>query len=401
MPVSKNNGHVKMKIRSYYSNRRTGERVWDEPPSGARKIVPATEEMRKMAEVQLREMHITFGTAFNEPLPTKKKGFFRKLTSLSSGRVSNAANTPATPKYKIKYKPYSILSKIKKGSASRNKLHHDDSLDPEVQKKRFHSASLTPDKTDEPVIRSEVSFRDDEMQMVMAMSLSEAESKRQEEQPTDKVSEEVMLQRALQESRQSTSTPHVAALPVKDEFSDLGLSQSTSSEEDRRGKKQRGSTTRVKTTNSDDSSLNKKMPAKPTKSISVGDHRDRAKEGAVKGNGKTAAQFLKSASSGSGESSLSSLDKKMPAKPTKSISVRDHRDRNETAMLARVKSGQKAAAKESSAKSSQSSALNGTGSNEGVPRPRNKESEKMAATSRSVSIVIACVSHLLFSRCGC
>ena len=52
MPATKN-GEVKMKIRSYYSNQRTGDRVWDEPPSGASRVLPATEEMRKMAELAI------------------------------------------------------------------------------------------------------------------------------------------------------------------------------------------------------------------------------------------------------------------------------------------------------------------------------------------------------------
>ena len=43
-------------IRSYYQNTRTGKRVWDEPPSGATNIIPASEEMRKMATLQLNEL---------------------------------------------------------------------------------------------------------------------------------------------------------------------------------------------------------------------------------------------------------------------------------------------------------------------------------------------------------
>ena len=50
-----------------------------------------------------------------------------------------------------------------------------------------------------------------------------------------------MFQRALEESRRSTSTPAVAALPIKDEFSGLlGLSQSSSSDDARRKRRSSG-----------------------------------------------------------------------------------------------------------------------------------------------------------------
>jgi hypothetical protein len=49
-------------IRSYFQNRRTGKKVWDEPPSGASKIVPASEEMRRMAAIQLDELYVATAT---------------------------------------------------------------------------------------------------------------------------------------------------------------------------------------------------------------------------------------------------------------------------------------------------------------------------------------------------
>ena len=49
-------------IRSYFQNRRTGKKVWDEPPSGASKIVPASEEMRRMANIQLGDLYVATAT---------------------------------------------------------------------------------------------------------------------------------------------------------------------------------------------------------------------------------------------------------------------------------------------------------------------------------------------------
>ena len=249
-PVTKN-GQVKMMIRSYYSNQRTGDRVWDEPPSGATTILPATEHMRQMAQAQLQEMQITFGT-FPEQPPEKKRGFLRKVLSTPSS-TSTASNTVSSPKYKVQYKPGSILSKVKKQPPRKM----DDTLDPQVQQAIALSMNESINSHEEPVIRSEVSFVDNDIEMVMALSLSEAESKNRQ------MSEEEELQRAIVESRRTSFSPHVAALPIKDEFSGLGLSQSSSSEQTRR--KQR-SNKDAATTASDDSLMDQKMPAKPTKS---------------------------------------------------------------------------------------------------------------------------------------
>jgi hypothetical protein len=275
MPATKS-GEVKMKIRSYYSNQRTGDRVWDEPPSGASRVLSATEEMRKMAELQLNEMQITFGTALNTPPTEKRRSSLGFLKRHNASPAAINTNTPEnTPKFKVKYKPGSILSGIKKKPPKA--AQRDDSLDPEIQKAialsmNESNASATSINTSqqqenggEQVIRSEVVFGDDELEMVMAMSLSEAEF----QQKSNKLSEEEEFQRALEESRRSTSTPAVASLPIKDEFSDLlGSSHSSSTEDSRR--KRRSTTDKVVVSaNSNESSMDMKIPAKPTKSDSL------------------------------------------------------------------------------------------------------------------------------------
>ena len=56
---STSEGNPKLLIRSYYRNNRTGDRVWDEPPSGASQVNYATPDMRRMAQVQLTELQST------------------------------------------------------------------------------------------------------------------------------------------------------------------------------------------------------------------------------------------------------------------------------------------------------------------------------------------------------
>lgn len=50
----------RLTIRPYFQSQRTGQRVWDEPPSGASNIVYATLEARRMAHAQLGEMRSSF-----------------------------------------------------------------------------------------------------------------------------------------------------------------------------------------------------------------------------------------------------------------------------------------------------------------------------------------------------
>lgn len=50
----------RLTIRPYFQSQRTGQRVWDEPPSGASTIVYATPEARRMAYAQLEEMRSSF-----------------------------------------------------------------------------------------------------------------------------------------------------------------------------------------------------------------------------------------------------------------------------------------------------------------------------------------------------
>ena len=53
----------RLTLRPYFQSQNSGQRVWDEPPSGASNIVYATPEARKMAEAQLEEMRSTYAQA--------------------------------------------------------------------------------------------------------------------------------------------------------------------------------------------------------------------------------------------------------------------------------------------------------------------------------------------------
>ena len=303
-------GTIKMTIRSYYSNQRSGERVWDEPPSGASRVLPATEEMRKMAEIQLQEMQLSFGGIIAEPESkekSKKKGFFRR----AKAEKENAE----TPRGKIQYKPGSFLSRVKKESPS--KTERDDTLDPEIQKAialsiadgAFQRTEGSQDPS-EPVNRSGVNYyRDDEetLAVAMALSLSEFESsqvrlpededellrqKKVEKEPGQKYvprTEEEMFQRALEACKHTTSSSKEASLPLQD-----ALRRSMSSSTD-------DNSSRSPANRPADDLSDKKMPAKPSMTRgALGQSVRRKSAGANNSPRSMPSSYERSSSGGSG-----------------------------------------------------------------------------------------------------
>jgi hypothetical protein len=130
-------------IRSYFQNLRTGKKVWDEPPSGASITVPASEEMRRMAELQLDELHVVathaadiedlgesaHSTSSNNNNSNSKKkkslggGIFRRGNNTSGsngGTKGENANSggSANNGSRIRYKPNSKLNTTRNASAA-------------------------------------------------------------------------------------------------------------------------------------------------------------------------------------------------------------------------------------------------------------------------------------------
>ena len=128
---SNGNDSKNLIIRSYYQNKRTKKKVWDEPPSGASKIIPASEEMRRMAEFQLGELYVSTDLgerSFSSSDSVKKKsstgGRFWLSNTSSTGSASSLTigeslsfKRNAEQKKRIRYKPNSILNSAKEISA--------------------------------------------------------------------------------------------------------------------------------------------------------------------------------------------------------------------------------------------------------------------------------------------
>lgn len=159
-----NNNSDNLAIRSYFENQRTGKKVWDEPPSGASKIVPASEEMRRMADLQLEELYVATSASNNtradrvgpdDPGDTKKKAFsgiFRRATDKTNSD---------SERRRIRYKPGSTIAE---------------------------TTSARPTK-------SRSSFGDREMQQAIELSMAECQGTQRVE------TEEEILRRVLEESK--------------------------------------------------------------------------------------------------------------------------------------------------------------------------------------------------------
>ena len=164
----------KLTIRSYFTNQRTQQRVWDEPPSGASKIIAASESMRKMANVQLQEMQIATGQVPDtEHKPKEKKGLgglFRRNKAAPAAAAAADKSTEAKITKdgrkvhpRIQYKPDGLMARVRK--ESRNQTVHGQHLDPALQKAL--AASLHPHSP-------HADHHDEEMAKAMAMSLAES-----------------------------------------------------------------------------------------------------------------------------------------------------------------------------------------------------------------------------------
>lgn len=177
-------GRPKLQVRSYYRNARTQERVWDEPPSGAARICHATPEQRQRSEQQKLDLQSTLNMipvdhevpdgSFGEKRKKKKGGLFKNV--------------------------------FKK----KDKKQVDDAKDLNLQKAIALSMQTAAcGGNDNPVVLFDHND-DDDLDMAKALSLSEVGSGISDCKPhakpalneiTATMSEETMLQRALEESR--------------------------------------------------------------------------------------------------------------------------------------------------------------------------------------------------------
>ncbi|CAJ1969742.1 unnamed protein product [Cylindrotheca closterium] len=167
-PEGSNEEKGTLVIRSYYQNSRTNERVWDEPPSGATNIIPANEEVRRMANLQLEELHLVKKGGKNKKKDKKKGNFMGKLFGLPSG---NKKTDKKKEKRRIEYKP---------GSQMYAKQAQNDTEDALMQQAIAASIAESNGETYVQPPPQQQSSLDDEMAMAQALSMSAAEQEASE-----------------------------------------------------------------------------------------------------------------------------------------------------------------------------------------------------------------------------
>ena len=217
-------------IRSYFQNTRNGRRVWDEPPSGASQILPATEEMRRMAQIQLAELQLVTGnvqdtttttnpttnddtvgvavdTMGKDGTPTKHKqrrGFFGfgKFNGNSNGNHNDNHNS--NENHRIRYKPgSSLLVRNKQGAPPTTTKktgtdHQDAQLQEAIARSLAESQGIPYHTT-----ATTTTMRPDDEQLAMAkaLSLSAAAAAQQQRDSSHQETEEQILARVLEQSK--------------------------------------------------------------------------------------------------------------------------------------------------------------------------------------------------------
>lgn len=193
----------KLTIRSYYANRRTQERQWDEPPSGASRVVNASDTMRKMANIQLQELQITSGTVpdVEQTTPKSKRaglgGFFRRS---KVDATAPPANLPADSR--VQYRSDSFLARAKRDQ--RDSRMYDEQLDPAMQRALVRSMSRKS--------RSSARHHDAELEHAMALSLLEAGSADSRRPSTDPQSSSRQVRSASRDRHRSSSRERHSAV---------------------------------------------------------------------------------------------------------------------------------------------------------------------------------------------
>lgn len=192
-------GDAKLTVRSYYRNQVTQERVWDEPPSGASEVIFASSEQRKKADLQKQEMQLTL-----DELPPDVLAAATAPSVPSSSKLNNSdSNNGNTPDAKKK----GLFGRFGKKNKERPFLA-DDSKDLNLQRAIALSVAEANGNVpfdSDPVILYDTEpmpprhKEDEDLALAKALSMSSS-SLRQSLQPTG-MTEEELLQQALEASR--------------------------------------------------------------------------------------------------------------------------------------------------------------------------------------------------------
>jgi hypothetical protein len=181
-------GEPRLLIRSFYRNKRTGDRVWDEPPSGAGTVVHATNEMRKKAEMQKEELELTLDMIPSEVENSSTNDGINSINAKEKGRfLGRFRRKPKNTKEVETSKDLNLQRAIARSLADQNQalvnqpiVHYDGEDD-------FNVDSYYNE--------------DEEIALAKALSISEAAIYDGTSTTSNALTEEEMFQRALERSQ--------------------------------------------------------------------------------------------------------------------------------------------------------------------------------------------------------
>jgi hypothetical protein len=186
-------GKPKLSIRSYYRNERTGQRNWDEPPSGASKVTYATAEMRRTAQVEMDELQLTL-----EMIPSEHEEDVAKLNI--SNKITASKNENTTKK--------SIFSRFNRKKEKKTvEVAKDLNLQRAIARSMMESYP-TQNVTTSPVSNDD---EDPDVALAKALSISECDASRfwnegnDSESSLNELTEEELFQRAVEASKRDIS----------------------------------------------------------------------------------------------------------------------------------------------------------------------------------------------------
>jgi len=177
-----------LQIRSFFESKVTGNKTWDEPPSGAQNIEYANEEVRRMAEAQKKELECVSIPSKNNNGVDKggKKGkITERVFRLMRRSKKNVQDEKNTNTKAITYKKDSDMARILQESKD---LYYDPDTDLEyalvksVNETTSYKDNLEyalAQSANETTANSEHLEEEEELALAKAMSLSMKETSSQ------------------------------------------------------------------------------------------------------------------------------------------------------------------------------------------------------------------------------
>lgn len=195
-------GTPRLLVRTYFRNKRTGQRVWDEPPSGASNIKFAPPEDRKQADAQLSELRVTL-----DMIPPEEE-------------IEDANGSSKAKKMR------GLLRFFRRKRKAEN--HINDAQDLNLQRAIARSMADQGGYggCDEPVIFYDSGNNQEDLAVAKALSMSDSAGNNHLQH---QMSEEEMLQFAIEESKREVerndSAPPAGTLSLPTTCSYAGITE--------------------------------------------------------------------------------------------------------------------------------------------------------------------------------